>query len=232
MALSEVNITPLPLPLSTAKRLISKVCHSAWDRSLGDALRATSMGQYRTDSSPHPWIRQTSRVLDVALTRLRIGHTTLRAHLHRLQLTPDPYCPWAGSQQQRNVPESIEHFLLQCPRFHSHRQLLRGQLIALNVTFDLPTLLAATAVHPSRRPAVIRLTCAFLRKKTNQLSRLQEQNVRAARGSRVLTVTTVAGAEVRVQAGAEVRVEAERWTWWRLGAARISLPDLTARRTL
>ncbi|KAG0724069.1 hypothetical protein GWK47_041429 [Chionoecetes opilio] len=59
----------------------------------------------------------------------------------------------------RNVPESIDHFLLQCPRFHSHRQLLRGQLIALNVTtFDLPTLLAAAAVHPSRRPAVIRLT--------------------------------------------------------------------------
>ncbi|KAG0727100.1 hypothetical protein GWK47_035326 [Chionoecetes opilio] len=78
MALSEVNITPLPLPLSTAKRLISNVCRSAWDRSLGDALRATSMGQYRTDSSPHPWIRQTSRVLDVALTRLRIGHTPIK----------------------------------------------------------------------------------------------------------------------------------------------------------
>ncbi|KAG0724160.1 Heparan-sulfate 6-O-sulfotransferase 2 [Chionoecetes opilio] len=167
MALSEVNITPVPLPLSTAKLLIFKKCRSAWDRSLGDALRTTSMGQYRVDSSPHPWIRQTSRVLDVALTRLRIGHTTLTAHLHRLQLTPDPYCPWC-----RNVPESIEHFLLQCPRFHSHRQLLRGQLIALNVTtFDLPTLLAAAAVHPSQRPTVIRLTCAFLRK-TNQLSRL------------------------------------------------------------
>ncbi|KAG0711602.1 hypothetical protein GWK47_020280 [Chionoecetes opilio] len=44
MALSEVNITHLPLPLSTAKRLISRKCRSAWDRSLGDALRATSMG--------------------------------------------------------------------------------------------------------------------------------------------------------------------------------------------
>ncbi|KAG0697361.1 hypothetical protein GWK47_026342 [Chionoecetes opilio] len=99
MALSEVSITPLPLPLSTAKRLISNVCRSAWDRSLGAALRATSMGQYRTDSSPHPWIRQTSRVLDVALTRLRIGHTTLTAHLHRLHLTPDPHCPAAGTAQ-------------------------------------------------------------------------------------------------------------------------------------
>ncbi|KAG0711321.1 hypothetical protein GWK47_020806 [Chionoecetes opilio] len=108
MALSQVNITPKPLPLSTAKRLISKKCRSAWDRSLGDALRATSMGQYRTDSSPHPWIRQTSRVLDVALARLRIGHTTLTAHLHRLQLTPARTAPGAGTS-----PGSIEHFLLQ-----------------------------------------------------------------------------------------------------------------------
>ncbi|KAG0728837.1 hypothetical protein GWK47_031657 [Chionoecetes opilio] len=64
-----------------------------------------------------------------------------------------------------NFPETIEHFLLQCPRFHSHRVVLQSQLLALNVTtFDLPTLLAAAGVHPSRQHAVIRLTCAFLRK--------------------------------------------------------------------
>ncbi|MPC87038.1 hypothetical protein E2C01_081886 [Portunus trituberculatus] len=36
---------------------------------------------------------------------------------------------------------------------------------------DLPTLLAASGVHPSWQPAVLRLTCAFLRK-TSQLPRL------------------------------------------------------------
>ncbi|KAG0719025.1 WD repeat-containing protein 5 [Chionoecetes opilio] len=56
--------------------------------------------------------------------------------------------------------------------FHSHRVVLRSQLLTLNVaTCDLPTLLAAAAVHPSRQHAVIRLTCAFL-KKTGQLQRL------------------------------------------------------------
>ncbi|KAG0698537.1 hypothetical protein GWK47_026015 [Chionoecetes opilio] len=65
----------------------------------------------------------------------------------------------------RNVSETIEHFLLQCPRFHSHRVVLRSQLLTLNVaTCDLPTLLAAAGVHPSWQHAVIRLTCAFLRK--------------------------------------------------------------------
>ncbi|KAG0725444.1 Zinc finger protein 622 [Chionoecetes opilio] len=135
--------------------------------TLGDALRITSMGQYRSDSSPQPWIRKKSRVLDVTLTRLRLGHTTLTAHLHHLRLSPDPHCPWC-----MNFPETIEHFLLQCPHFHLHRVVLHSQLLALNVTtFDLPTLLAAAGVPPSRQHPVIRLTCAFLRK-TGQLPRL------------------------------------------------------------
>ncbi|KAG0725729.1 hypothetical protein GWK47_038054 [Chionoecetes opilio] len=59
-----------------------------------------------------------------------------------------------------------------CPRFHSHRGVLRSQVLTLNVvTCDMPTLLSAAGVHPSRQHAVIRLTCAFL-KKTGQLQRL------------------------------------------------------------
>lgn len=167
MALTEVNITPLPLPYSTAKRLISRTCHTAWDTTLRDTLRLTTMGHYRSDSSPQPWIRQTSRVLDVALTRLRLGHTRLNAHLHRLNLAPDPYCPWCRGEE-----DTIQHYMIHCPRFHSHRVQLRSQLHTLNIhTFDLPTLLAATGVPPQQQPTVIRLTCAFLRK-TRQLPRL------------------------------------------------------------
>ena len=75
------------------------------------------------------------RFLDQQMTRL-----------HRLHLSPDPYCPWC-----RTVPETVEHLLMQCPRFHSHRTTLRSQLLALGVnTFDLPTtLLAAAGVHLS-----------------------------------------------------------------------------------
>ncbi|MPC36576.1 hypothetical protein E2C01_030039 [Portunus trituberculatus] len=125
------------------------------------------MGLYKNDFSPQPWVRKTFRQLDVALTRLRLGHTRLTVHLHRLHISPDPYCPWCPT-----VPETIEHFFLECPCFYSHRTVLRTQLLALGVnTFDLPTLLGATGVHPSRQSAVIRLTCAFL-KKSGQLPRL------------------------------------------------------------
>ncbi|MPD03345.1 hypothetical protein E2C01_098978 [Portunus trituberculatus] len=44
-----------------------------------------------------------------AITRLLLGHTTLGAHLHRLHLSHDPFCPGC-----RTAPEAMEHFLLQC----------------------------------------------------------------------------------------------------------------------
>ncbi|MPC76413.1 hypothetical protein E2C01_070823 [Portunus trituberculatus] len=122
------------------------------------------MGLYRNDSSPQPWVRKTSCQLDVTLTRLCLGHTRLTAHLHRLHISPDLYCPWCPT-----VPETIKHFLLECPRFYSHRTVLRTQLLTLGMnTFDMPTLLGATGVHPSRQSTVICLTCAFLKKSGQQ----------------------------------------------------------------
>ncbi|MPC91638.1 hypothetical protein E2C01_086689 [Portunus trituberculatus] len=55
----------------------------------------------------------------VAIAYLRLGHTTLSAHLHCLRLSPDPFCPWCTTTH-----ETIEHFLIQCPRLHSYRTAL------------------------------------------------------------------------------------------------------------
>ncbi|MPC46428.1 hypothetical protein E2C01_040148 [Portunus trituberculatus] len=98
-----------------------------------------------------------------AIARLCLGHTMLSAHLHRLRLSPDPFCPWC-----RTTLEAMEHFLLQYPHFHSQHTALCSRLSALTITtLDLPTLLANSGVHHSWQPAVLRLTCAFL--KTGQL---------------------------------------------------------------
>ncbi|MPC81285.1 hypothetical protein E2C01_075892 [Portunus trituberculatus] len=75
-----------------------------------------------------------------AIARLCRDHATLRAHLHRLHLSPDPFCPWC-----RITPETIEHFLLQCLHFQSHHTALHYRLSALAITtLDLPILQAAT----------------------------------------------------------------------------------------
>ncbi|MPC83878.1 hypothetical protein E2C01_078599 [Portunus trituberculatus] len=96
--------------------------------------------------------------------KARLCHTTLSAHLHRLHLSPDPFCPW-----YRTTPEAMEHFLLQCSCFHSQHIALCSRLSALAITtLDLPTLLVTSGVHPSFQSADLRLTCPFLRK-TSQL---------------------------------------------------------------
>ncbi|MPC83520.1 hypothetical protein E2C01_078232 [Portunus trituberculatus] len=78
-------------------------------------------------------------------------------HLHRLCLSRDPFYPWC-----RTTPEAMEHFLLQSPRFHSQYTYCATTLPAIT-TLDLPTLLAASGVRLSWQPAVLCLTCAFLR---------------------------------------------------------------------
>ncbi|KAG0695207.1 Bardet-Biedl syndrome 2 [Chionoecetes opilio] len=54
-----------------------------------------------------------------------------------------------------DVQNNADVFYKDYPCFHSHRVVLRSQLLTLNVaTCDLPTLLAAAAVHPSWQHAV------------------------------------------------------------------------------
>ena len=164
--------------LDSFKRLISTTCHTLWDNSLASDLRITSMSLYRHDSPPQPWMRKTSRVLDVVLTlrpppRLRLGHIRLTVSqltyttcVCPLTLTaPGANSPW----DYWTFPAALSTLLLtSCnitqstpsPERHHIRSThpARGDKVRTNI-------------HPSRRPAVIRLTCAFL-KKTGQLSRL------------------------------------------------------------
>ncbi|MPC62830.1 hypothetical protein E2C01_056920 [Portunus trituberculatus] len=45
MALTDHNITPFTLLLSTSKRLIAQTCQSIWNESVTPALQTTSVGQ-------------------------------------------------------------------------------------------------------------------------------------------------------------------------------------------
>lgn len=78
---------------------------------------------------------------------------THHTHGPPLCSSPNPECPWC-----QIVPETIEHFLLQCSHFHFHH-VIRSQILFPGVnTFDLPTLLVAVVVHPTWQLAVICLT--------------------------------------------------------------------------
>nr|XP_045581996.1 uncharacterized protein LOC123745466 [Procambarus clarkii] len=78
--------TNVPLDLSEILSQLRAACLASWEAMMEPALRSSSLAGLREDSSPRPWTRHHSRLLDTAITRLRIGHTCLAAHLHRPRL--------------------------------------------------------------------------------------------------------------------------------------------------
>ncbi|XP_050706946.1 uncharacterized protein LOC126992319 [Eriocheir sinensis] len=106
------------------------------------------------------------RPLDTAITRLRIGHTCLNAHLHRLNMVQDPHCPWCPTQ-----PDTPEH-LLHCPRFHSLRTNLKASLTRLHIHRPtLEDLLGSNTLSPNTAFQALKCTQTFLQK-SGQLNRI------------------------------------------------------------
>ncbi|KAG0710335.1 hypothetical protein GWK47_023033 [Chionoecetes opilio] len=124
------TLPPSPIDMTTdltdSLTNLQTTCNRHWDNELTDALQYTSLGRIRHDTRHHWWTHSPSRALDTAVTRLRIGHTRLNAHLHKLGMTADPHCPWCPT-----YPDTPEHLLLQCPRHHSHRTALLQSLSPL-----------------------------------------------------------------------------------------------------
>ena len=62
------------------------------------------------------------------MARLRVGQTRLKSDLFRMRLSDSPNCPHCMV-----APETIKHFLMECPRFHSLRVVLFDCVRALGV---------------------------------------------------------------------------------------------------
>jgi len=69
------------------------------------------------------------------LFRLQTGHNSLNFHLHRIVLHLDGLCKKCRS------PETVTHFLLQCPKYTYQRSKLKLATDKLHIDFNLQSLL-------------------------------------------------------------------------------------------
>ena len=63
-----------------------------------------------------------NRKINVAITRLRIGHSGLNEHLHRMNQSPTNLC------RNCNQPETLKHYLLYCIKYVQQRFRLLQKL--------------------------------------------------------------------------------------------------------
>ena len=98
-----------------------------------------------------PSAHQNSRLKEILLARLRLGHTKL-THLYIIEKTDPPIC------QRCNVRFNIPHFLLHCPQYELHRRPIIRYADANRLPLTLPTLLGDSY------PELLALLFEFLHK--------------------------------------------------------------------
>ena len=108
--------------------------------------------QFEWDVNPHyyfhpikpiighwPTAYQNTRLKEVIIARLRIGHTKL-THEYIFDQGPPPIC------QRCNIRYTIEHFLIHCPQYQAERQPIIQYITHNQLALSIPTLLGDS--HP------------------------------------------------------------------------------------
>ena len=108
---SSPTTIPCPLSVEEAKKIIKKAATQSWQMKYDTLKGGTHIGGIKPTLGFWPWAHYKHRAIETAVTRLRLGHVELNAHLHRIGQMESPLCP------QCRTPETVSHYLLHCRRF-------------------------------------------------------------------------------------------------------------------
>jgi ribonuclease HI len=142
------------------KTMIKKVLILQWE-SRWIAQRSTTnasmrFAQIKQKLQLWPWASvPDNRMLETVMMRLRSGHCGLAAHMFRIGFKFSPLC-------QCGVPETVVHYLLQCPNHSNHRLTMQRALAALNVPCTLINLLGGGDLDLCIQLMVVRIVGQFL----------------------------------------------------------------------
>ena len=116
------------------------------------------LGEIKPVIEKWPWTNTQSRQIEVAMSRLRLGHVGLNQHLHRFNMAESPLCSTCG------VPETIPHFLMACSNYSAPRARLMMVLNKMNIhQVDYKILLGAGDSSTEDKTAIAKAVGSYLR---------------------------------------------------------------------
>lgn len=122
---AQLDDEPLPDSAAALRAAFKKDASRQWQARWADSERGRRYSRFDT-TPPSARVTRMYRGLKrgqaALLTQLRTGHVALNQYLHRIGAVDSPLCTRCGEL------ETVDHFLLRCPRFLEPRQTLRGQL--------------------------------------------------------------------------------------------------------
>ena len=97
----------------------------------------------------------------VLMNRLRIGHIGVREYLYRFRMADGENCenPQCDSE---GIVETIEHFILQCPKYQRERSILSNKLTPFGIPLNLKVLLLCDERFKEYHPFILKSFLDFL----------------------------------------------------------------------
>jgi ribonuclease HI len=153
-------ITIPALPTQDIKHDISRAMSEAWTDYWIQQRNNSRVGNHlaliKQTIKEWPWASiPANRKLETAMTRLRIGHSGLNAHMYRMGMTHTPLCDCG-------VPETVEHVLKTCPNYDQQRQALTAAVQQIQQPMTLQTLLGGSNAAIEEQKQIISAVNIYL----------------------------------------------------------------------
>ena len=118
---------PLPISVSALKQAHRELMLTKWKDAWETSTRHAHISRIDDSLLSKKYMKMMgydAKSKAGLLFQLRTGHIALNKHLHRFKRSDTPNC----LQCDRNTPETVHHFLFDCPRYARERHKLRNKL--------------------------------------------------------------------------------------------------------
>ena len=131
-----------------------------WKVAWKDKVNLLNKGRFYSDIvediKRKPWLNLKSRQMECALTRLRLGHAGVTAHLHRFNMKDTDQCETCGTR------ETIEHFIMHCDKYGVARGRMREELKNIGVPLNLKNLFSGGAFPANKQKKIVKILSRYI----------------------------------------------------------------------
>lgn len=135
-----------------------------WKQSCQLQQKGLFLYKIRDSATEQTAVDTGCRPLDVAIFRLRLGHTGLNSQLYKFKLSPSPLCVYC------NVEETITHYLIECKKYEDERRKYLvdvAQVLRKVPPFPIKILLGGGELPSENNAKLLRLLATYV-KDTNK----------------------------------------------------------------
>ena len=111
-----------------------------WRQEVNSSGKGRFIMEIYSDIKSRPWQQHKNRTIECAAARLRIGHAGVNKHLFRFNMKEHEICDHCEEE------ETIQHFLLSCPKYNNTRETLKNRMQFLNVPLSVKNILGGANV--------------------------------------------------------------------------------------